>query len=59
MFGNVYVWIEQSKEYPNDSNILGMKIDKDLQEMNRKRLCHLSIPCSIQQEITQIIYKHK
>ena len=39
MFGNVYVWIEQSKEYPNDSNILGMGVDKDLQNMSRKQLC--------------------
>ena len=39
MFGNVYVWIEQSKKYPNDNSILGMDVDKDLQNMSRKQLC--------------------
>ena len=39
MFGNVYIWIERHKEYPNDNNILGMKIDKDLHDMSRKQLC--------------------
>ena len=39
MFGNVYIWIERHKEYPNDNNILGMDVDKDLQNMSRKQLC--------------------
>ena len=39
MFGNVYIWIERHKEYPDDSNILGMDIDKDLHDMSRKQLC--------------------
>ena len=39
MFGTVYVIIEQFVEYPDDSNILGMDIDGDLQTMSRKNLC--------------------
>ena len=40
MFGNVYIWIERHKEYPNDSNILGMNIDKDFCQANAiKYLC--------------------
>ena len=38
-FGTVYVIIEQFVEYPDDSNILGMDIDEDLQTMSRKNLC--------------------
>jgi len=38
-FGTVYVLIEQFVEYPDDSNILGMDIDEDLQNMSRKQLC--------------------
>ena len=39
VFGYAYIWIEQYKEYPNDSSILGMEIDKDLHNMSRKQLC--------------------
>jgi len=39
IFGQIYIWVEQHKEYPNDSNILGMDIDKDLHDMSRKQLC--------------------
>ena len=38
-FGTVYVLIEQFVEYPDDSNILGMEIDEDIQTMSRKNLC--------------------
>ena len=38
-FGTIYVLIEQFVEYPDDSNILGMDIDEDLQLMSRKQLC--------------------
>ena len=38
-FGTIYVLIEQFVEYPDDSNILGMDIDEDLQTMSRKNLC--------------------
>ena len=39
MFGNLYLVLERRVEYPNDNNILGMKIDQDLQLMSRKQLC--------------------
>ena len=39
VFGYTYIWIEQYKDYPNDDNILGMEIDKDLHDMSRKQLC--------------------
>ena len=39
LFGYVYVWIEQFKEYPNDKTILGLDIDNDLYEMSRQQLC--------------------
>ena len=38
-FGNLYLVIERRVEYPNDNIILGMKVDKDLQDMTRKELC--------------------
>jgi len=38
-FGTVYVLIERWVEYPDDSTILGMDIDEDLQRMSRKNLC--------------------
>ena len=38
-FGTISVLIEQFVEYPDDSNILGMDIDEDLQRMSRKNLC--------------------
>jgi hypothetical protein len=31
--------VEQFVEYPDDSNILGIPIDEDLQRMSRKNLC--------------------
>ena len=39
IFGTIYVIIEQFVEYPDDDIILGMKIDEDLQNMSRKKLC--------------------
>ena len=39
MFGNLYLIIERRVEYPDDNIILGMKVDKDLQDMTRKQLC--------------------
>ena len=39
VFGYVYICIERYKKYPNDNNILGMKIDDDLHKMSRKQLC--------------------
>ena len=39
VFGTIYVLIEQFVEYPDDSNILGMPIDDDLQNMSRQKLC--------------------
>jgi len=38
-FGTLYVLIERHIEYPDDSTILGMDIDEDLQTMSRKNLC--------------------
>ena len=38
-FGTIYVLIERHIEYPDDSTILGMDIDEDLQRMSRKNLC--------------------
>ena len=38
-FGALYLKIEKQIDYPDDSNILGMKIDEELQNMNRKQLC--------------------
>ena len=39
IFGALYIKIEQHLEYPHDDNILGIKIDKLLQNKNRKELC--------------------
>tara|TARA_Y100001963_G_scaffold142360_1_gene211830 strand:- start:710 stop:1057 length:348 start_codon:yes stop_codon:yes gene_type:complete len=39
IFGYAYIWIEQYKQYPDDSIILGMSIDKDLHKMSRRQLC--------------------
>ena len=39
IFGQIYIWIEQYKKYPDDNSILGIKIDKDLHDMSRKQLC--------------------
>ena len=38
-FGALYLKIEKQIDYPDDSSILGLKIDKELQNMNRKQLC--------------------
>ena len=39
VFGLVYISIERFVEYPDDSEILGVNIDKDLHSMSRKQLC--------------------
>ena len=39
IFGLIYISIEKYVEYPDDSNILGMDIDKDLHKMSRQQLC--------------------
>ena len=39
VIGIIYVFIEQFVNYPDDSNILGIPIDDDLQRMSRKNLC--------------------
>ena len=39
MFGLVYISIERYVTYPDDSEILGIDIDKDLHKMSRKQLC--------------------
>jgi hypothetical protein len=39
IFGTIYVLIEKFVEYPDDDVILGMEIDKDLQNMSRQQLC--------------------
>ena len=39
--GTLYIFIEKFRDYPNEErdNILGLKIDKDLQTMSRFDLC--------------------
>jgi hypothetical protein len=39
--GTLYIFIEKFRNYPNEErhNILGLKIDKDLQNMSRFQLC--------------------
>jgi hypothetical protein len=39
--GTLYILIEKYRKYPNEEkdNILGVPIDKDLQEMSRFELC--------------------
>ena len=39
IFGLVYISIERYVTYPDDSEILGIDIDKDLHKMSRKQLC--------------------
>ena len=39
MFGNLYIKIEKHLEYPNDHEILGVKISKLLQKKSRLELC--------------------
>ena len=38
-FGLVYISIEKFVEYPDDGEILGVNIDKDLHKMSRQQLC--------------------
>lgn len=37
--GNVYVWLDKKLEHPK-GDILGVKIDSDLQKMSRRELCN-------------------
>ena len=39
--GTLYIFIEKFRNYPNEErdNILGLKIDADLQKMSRFQLC--------------------
>tara|TARA_R110000824_G_scaffold266063_3_gene455036 strand:+ start:2965 stop:3333 length:369 start_codon:yes stop_codon:yes gene_type:complete len=39
IFGLVYIWIEQYKQYPDDDNVLGVNVDDDLHKMSRQQLC--------------------
>ncbi len=39
VIGIIYVMVEQNVNYQDDSNILGIPIDEDLQRMSRKNLC--------------------
>lgn len=39
IFGLVYIALEKHVEYPDDNNILGIEIDKDLHKMSRQQLC--------------------
>jgi len=39
LFGLIYLWLEGMLEYPDDHEILGINIDKDLQNMSRRQLC--------------------
>ena len=39
VFGLIYISIEKFVEYPDDGEILGIDIDKDLHKMSRKQLC--------------------
>lgn len=39
--GTLYIMIERLRDYPNEEkdNILGVPIERDLQDMSRKELC--------------------
>ena len=39
IFGLAYISIEKYIEYPDDGEILGVDIDKDLHKMSRQQLC--------------------
>ena len=39
IFGLVYIYLEKYIKYPDDSEILGVDVDKDLYSMNRQQLC--------------------
>ena len=39
IFGLAYISIEKYVEYPDDGEILGLNIDKDLHKMSRQQLC--------------------
>ena len=34
-----YIFLERFVSYPNDGEILGVKIDEDFQKMSRRELC--------------------
>jgi len=40
LLGDFYLLIEKRMKYPNDDVIMGLKIDPELQRMNRKQLCN-------------------
>ena len=39
VMGYIYLLLERFINYPHDHTILGIPIDQDLQDMNRKELC--------------------
>ena len=41
LVGTLYILVEKFRRYPNEEkdNILGVKVDEDLQEMSRHELC--------------------
>ena len=39
LFGLIYISIEKYVKYPDDGEILGIGIDKDLHKMSRQQLC--------------------
>jgi len=39
IFGLVYIYLEKYIKYPDDLEILGVNLDRDLYNMNRKQLC--------------------
>ena len=41
LVGTLYILVEKFRQYPNEEkdNILGVKVDEDLQEMSRHELC--------------------
>ena len=39
IFGLAYISIEKFVKYPDDGEILGVDIDKDLHKMSRQQLC--------------------
>jgi hypothetical protein len=43
VMGNLYVWLDKRVEYTNDevSEVLGLKIDEDLQTSSRYELCRI------------------
>ena len=43
VMGNLYVWLDKRVEYTNEevSEVLGLKIDEDLQTSSRYELCRI------------------